>query len=264
MDIIEEQLNQIDNINNQIKKYNNSKRIKKLLLKKYKCELTLKKTIPYVVTTGIIAGTFSIMGYAPFIFDRKKEYLNSKKMIDSENNIKIEEFYDSKEDKLFNTISIVSNWSKKGDMYERTITTYDAHLYNEEELIRLISEEDNVSLDKLFNKYISRTKEQSNSISEEELNKDCYLIITVYDYDSGKFRYIKETASTNFVTTFITLLIILGANFVVNTVSSGNGLGEARYQEQIEKLNEKYPNIDIDELKRKLEIRKENYQRLTR
>ena len=265
MDINKEQLNQIDDINHQIKKYNNTNRIKKLLLKKYKLNLSLIKTIPYVITTGLIAGTFSLIGYTPFLVDRKKEYLNTKKMIDSEGNIRIEEFYDSKNDNLFNTIAYVSSWTKKGDVYERHITTYDAHVYNEEELIRFINEEeDNISINKLFKKVISKTKEQANELSDEELNKEGYLLAILYDEDYGEFRYIRETSTTNFVSSATIIAIIIAANFVVYNVFSGNDMGERYYQNRLEKLEDKYPNIDIDELKRKLEIRKENYRRLNR
>lgn len=244
---------------------NNSKKanLKNNMIRKLKISLRTGQLIaPYVLTAGIIFKIFSLLGYTPFIFDERKKELNIKKDIDNLGNIYYEKQYNDFENSL-NTISYVGKWYKESDgLYSRMIKIYSAEKIEEKMITKIINNSDILSLEEVFGTPISTKIETKNNITEEERKNKSFLKSILYSKDSNEFIIIKESLENNISTSILYFLatMLAGAlSFIIRSECSSFDFNEC-----INEIKEDYPLIDIEELKLKLKIRQNNYNRLMR
>ena len=76
------------------------------------------------------------------------------------------------------------------------------------------------------------------------------------------FIMVKESSSDNMSLTFLWILVTVLAEIIISVWRMECSCFDYKYC--IRKIKEKHPKIDVEELTKKLEIKKNNYDRLTR
>ena len=254
----EKQLTSIKEIEDQLEnaKYHNLKN--KLLLNLSKGLINSRKFVPYLLITGITFSVFSFFASVPFVKDTKRQNLWLKKEIDSNGNIAVEEQYEKIDNP--SEISYISGWEPSSDgYYERKIVTYNIKTLNNEDIERIVLEND-ISLSSILGDPKISKVEKKNNVTEEELNQGPFIRAVIYDESLDRYSYIEESAATNNQLTIVWLLIeglLCGTYALYDKTYRDYKLKDRLYE-----LEDKYAPLDVNQLTRKLEIRKETYQRM--
>lgn len=216
---------------------------------------------PFVVTAGITIGGFAALGGTPFYRDKHKQKLEMMKELDSLGNIRYEQQYKE----YANSSSVISYYSKwnfvEDNLYSRDIETYALGDITEEQILKLIND-DVQSLREILGEPISKKKETKNNLTEEELQSDPFLQAMIYSKFDDDFIMVKESSSDNIGITLVWFLITVLAEIIPLWWRVDGS--DFDYSYCIRQIKEKYPTIDVEELTKKLEIKRSNYDRLTR
>lgn len=232
-------------------------------LRKLKISLYAVRVIsPYLITGGIVFGSFAAFGQTPFIKDNVKKELEIKKELDSFGNIRYEEQYDE----FLNdesTISYVSRWYAQNDgFYFREIKTYSTNGVGENIVNKIVNDLEINSLEDLFGPPIFEKIEKQNNLSKDEIKKEAYLESITYSKKKDNFIVAKESLKNNILATVLWFLITLFVEIFTYAIRNNNS--NVDFEEFVKKVKEEYPLINITELSKNLEIKKHNYERLTR
>lgn len=216
---------------------------------------------PFVVTAGITIGGFAALGGTPFYRDKHKQKLEMMKELDSLGNIRYEQQYEE----YANSSSVISYYSKwnfvEDNLYSRDIETYALGDITEEQILKLIND-DVQSLREILGEPISKKKETKNNLTEEELQSDPFLQAMIYSKFDDDFIIVKESSSDNIGITLLWAFVTVLAE-IIPILWRVDG-SDFDYSYCIRKIKEKHPTIDVEELTKKLEIKRSNYDRLTR
>lgn len=217
--------------------------------------------VPYVLTVGITFGVFSLLGDIPIIVDEKKKYLEIKKEWDNLGNSKTEEQYEDYKD--VGIITYYEKWHElNNNYYERRILKYNIGNIEEAIVDKIIKENDIPSLEEIFGNPISIAVENKTNLTEEELEKNSYLKGIVYTKNTNDFIVVNESDVDNFTHTLLWLFI----TGLINTLTfyGRKYFSSFSYLEAMKKIEDNYQNLNVEELKRKLEIKVDNYKILMR
>lgn len=216
---------------------------------------------PFAVTAGITIGGFAAFGGTPFYRDKHKQKLEMMKELDSLGNIRYEQQYEEYQ----NSKSVISYYSKwnfaEDNLYSRDIETYALGDITEEQILKLIND-DVVSLREILGEPISKKKETKNNLTEEELQSEPFLQAMIYSKFDDDFIIVKESSIDNFGFTLLWVLATALAELI--PLGWRNEYSYFDYGYCIRKIKEKHPTTDVEELTKKLEIKRNNYDRLTR
>jgi len=222
---------------------------------------TLQLIAPFAVTAGITIGGFAAFGGTPFYRDKHKQKLEMMKELDSLGNIRYEQQYEEYE----NSKSVISYFSKwnfvEDNLYSRDIETYAIGDLTEEQILKLIND-DVESLHEVLGEPISKKTETKNNLSEEDLQSEPFLQAMIYSKFDDDFIMVKESSGDNIGITLVWALVTALAEII--PVLWREESSDFDYRYCIKKIKEKHPTIDVEELTKKLEIKKSNYDRLTR
>ena len=104
--------------------------------------------------------------------------------------------------------------------------------------------------------------ETKDSLTEEEMTENPYIKVMFYDRDRNDVTIRRETVGENVATTILFIYISLfGSCFTQKFV---NKRLPVDYKEIIQDIKEKYKNVSSEDIQKKLEIKRENYERLMR
>ena len=221
----------------------------------------LQLVAPYVLTAGIVAGGFVLSGNIPFYRDKKEIHSSIMTEFDNLGNIRYEQQYDDFENSS-NVLQSYSQWQLQEDgLYSRIVKTYNVNNKTYEELIELFNKE-NLSLENLFGEAISTIKETKNNLSEDEINEKEFLQAVIYSEDEQDYIIRKETVGDNIL--FSVLYVALTALVETIPLDFRKKFSSFDFGECVENIKDKYKPTDIQELTRKLEIRRDNYNRMMR
>ena len=121
---------------------------------------------------------------------------------------------------------------------------------------------DDKTLRDILGEPILKRKEIRNNLSEEELQNGDFLQATIYCESKDEFIIVKQSPDVNFWLTMSWLIInILLDLFISNSIKENSDFD---YMDYIDKINKKYQIDNIEELKKILEIKKSNFDRLMR
>lgn len=253
---------EINELERKVKNYKiNHIKIKTLRGLKYLLE-TGRLIAPYIIAAGITFGSFSAFGKTPFYRDNQKYYLEKMEEFDSFGNIRYEQQYDN----YNNAVSVVNYYSKwrlsDNGFYSRDIERYSIGNINEDFVINLISENKILSLRDILGQPISKKTEFKNNLTTDEINQDEFLQYVFYSKNKDDFIIKKESISENIATSFLCFILVIFLEGLI--IDYRRNYSPYDYQDALLKIKEKYPFIDVDVLKKKLEIKKNNYERLIR
>lgn len=225
----------------------------------------LQLIYPYVITAGIVSGVFIFCGQKPFYYgDKWKTYSRVKVDFDSDGNLNKQQQYASFGDytETKSSLSYSTGWEKISDnFYSHTIYEYSFRNKTYNEVVGLF-DKDPSQIEEVLGKPDSSIKETKNNLTEEELKKDHYCEAIVYYEDKNDYIMKTETKFENGVWTALDVIITIGVGAIVFKLRYENFDYEFMYYIRIIKSENEL--IDIPELNRKLENRKENYKTLTR
>lgn len=254
---------ELETLENELK-YSKLVNLKISTVKNLKISLRFMQRIaPYVLTAGIMAGGCKLIGGGiPFYSgDTFKINSNTMKEFDSLGNIRYEQQYDDYENSS-NILYYYSQWQQGNDgFYSRNVETYKLDELTEEEILKLFAKED-LNLSDVFGEPTSKKRETKNNVTEEELQQKDYLQAIIYNEDENDYIIHKETMGENIAVTVIylllTALVELIPLFIRSEISSFD------FDDCVREIKRKHPSVDTEELAKKLEIKRSNYDRLTR
>lgn len=254
---------ELETLENELK-YSKLVNLKISTVKNLKISLRFMQRIaPYVLTAGIMAGGCKLIGGGiPFYSgDTFKINSNTMKEFDSLGNIRYEQQYDDYENSS-NILYYYSQWKQGNDgFYSRNVESYKLDELTEEEILKLFAKED-LNLSDVFGEPTSKKKETKNNVTEEELQQKDYLQAIIYNEDENDYVIHKETMGENIAVTVIylllTALVELIPLFIRSEISSFD------FDDCVREIKRKHPSVDTEELAKKLEIKRSNYDRLTR
>ena len=260
IDYLKKQLDSISELEEELSNIKSNNRKRKCLLELNKSLLYLKRIVPYLVITGITTGCISMVSI-PFYRDKCHKNLWQKREIDSNGNKVVEEQYE--EYKENSEISFVSKWEKYNDeYYVRDITVYQIKSLTNEEIERLVLEQD-ISLKEILGNPIMTKTEKKNNLSEEELNADGFIRAIIYNKNEETYKIVHETNRDNNLWTALWLIALMISNGMYS-ISTFNLRSKDKMIERYNQLVDEFEALDEDELRKRLAIRKETLERLNR
>ncbi len=220
----------------------------------------LQLVAPYVLTAGVVIGGFCLIDETPFYRDERKIYSSTMTEFDNLDNIRYEQKYgDFNQDNVFNHYS---QWELQEDgSYTRTIKTYNIKEKTYDELVNLLHKE-NLSLEDVFGESTSTIKETKNNLSDDEINEEAFMQAVIYNKDKEDYIIGKETMSENI--SFSALCVVLTVIAELIPAYIRDEFSSFSFAECVENIKEKYQSVDSKDLTRKLEIRRDNYNRMLR
>ena len=229
-------------------------------IRKFKSFLCASRLLsPYVIVAYLSFLVFSFNGCNPFLREFNKVKFEIKKEIDSLGNIKIENTNNVCGSNL-GTITYYSKWKKCDDsFYSRQVKIYNVDDISENAICKIVSDGDTSLLDDFFCKPISVISEKRSNLTFSEINRDDYLQAVIYS-DDDNYVYIQESFGKNLRDLFFWLFITLGSELGIMWFR--DNLSKFDYYKSLEKIKDTYSDVDIEEVEKKLEIRKMNYNRL--
>ncbi len=229
----------------------------------------LQKVAPYALTAGIIAGGFTLLGDIPFYpNDEWKVYSNVMTEFDNVGNIKTEQQYDSFEvngytlDNSDSMLYYYSKWEKSDDeFYSRTVQTYSIKKKSIEDIMELFKKED-LKLEDVLGEPSSNIKETKNNLTEDEIQEESIIKAVIYNKDKNDYIVHKETAGEN-IGLSVLYVLIAGLCELLPLYWRSN-YSNFDFADCVEEIKRKHQSLDIDTLTKKLELKKDNYNRLMR
>lgn len=237
-------------------------------IRNFKISLRVMQLIaPYAVTAGIIVGGFKLIGGGlPFYRDEFKYKAYITKQFDSIGNVSYEKEYDyplfRSESDPENIIKYYGKWKQREDgYYERTVEIYKLDDLKEEDVLKLF-EKENLNLQDLLGQPTNKI-ETTNKLTEEQINAGFYLESIMYSKDKNDFIVVKEPLFDDLLTAGIEAAVIAIISLIIHFFWRKE-VSDFSLEDCIDEIKEKHPDIDIEALRKKLEIKKSNYDRLTR
>lgn len=259
MNNLENEINELEyQINNKDKVNKKRNFIKNLKISKK----IFTATAPYILTAGLTIGLASLCHSTPFIQDGK--YINpyQKKEMDNKGNIYYEEQeYDYKSD---NELYYYSKWRKDDkDFYSRDIKIFKIDDESIDKITKLLESDnldENLKLEDILGLPKEEKKERKNNLTKEEINEEPFIKSIIYDRNEDRLIYYKETVKTNVFSTIFVLFCAIEYQIVPFKIRRKLGLN---MYDDIEKIKDDYKplnNKKIKQLRKTLEIKKENYK----
>ena len=218
-----------------------------------------KLLAPFTLTLILTTEAFKISGAGyPFIRDEKKEYLNVITKIDEEGNIiELKQFepIDNNE----NIANIYTKWNFKDNTYTRRINIYELKenttLSNIEEAIsnNSFKIEDYIQSDRIIS-------QKTETTQTPKLIKNNMKELLFYTKDLNNYKTKKESTRKNVLVSIIYIMILESLEFYTEYLRSN--YSKYKYKDKVEEIKVKYKPLNKEILAKKLEIKKENYNRL--
>lgn len=217
---------------------------------------------PFILTACITAGGAKLIGMGfPFYRDDVEEFLYTKKEFDNTGNIRYEEQY-GKFDSITSQINHYTKWEDAGNgFYTRRVESYQLSDITDEKVLSLF-EKDTLTIEDIFGNKVSSVKENKNNLTEEELMQEEYLEATIYKKDENDYIMVKESIDNNIGFTAIYVLITFLAELFPAIYRSD--ISKFDYSDAVYDIKEKYTKVDVEKVKKLLEIKRDNYNRLVK
>ena len=217
---------------------------------------------PFILTACITAGGAKLIGAGfPFYMDDIEEFLYTKKEFDNTGNIRYEEQY-GEFNSLTHQINHYTKWEDAGNgFYTRRVESYKLSDITDEKVLSLF-EKDNLTIEDIFGNKVSSVKETKNNLTEEELMQGEYLEATIYNKDEDDYIIVKESIDDNIAVSVVYILITLLCEIIPLFYRLESSKFD--YDDAVYKIREKYSKVDVEKVKKLLEIKRDNYNRLVK
>lgn len=99
-------------------------------------------------------------------------------------------------------------------------------------------------------------RKPKNKIEELELEKEPYIDVIIYSEDKNDYTVYRESVSENILYTIFCILLTLICEIVPLEIRSTYAFD---YDERVEKIKNRYRALDPEELEKKLELKRNDY-----
>ena len=228
----------------------------------------LRFMLPYLAVGTILTGAFCYtLNTKPFHRDYVKRNLQRKTTLESNGHVSYVETYD-KFSSTEESLEYYGRWQKGEDgFYSRSVRTYNVDDLTIEKVLDLFdkfNQDEKLTLEDILGKPTSNKKETSNYLTEKDM-KEAYLKVILYDQNNNEYIMAKETIEEDLVMSiFYILLFLIFEYLTFNLVNAVNRNAFDKLLESIRIIEADYRLVDAKSLSKKLEIKRDNYDRLTR
>ena len=212
-----------------------------------------KRFLPYFLASSITLSSFAFMGIVPFHKDSKESFTVYEKSMDEDGKVsRGEDSYVSYAN--YNSkIEYYSKWEKCNDFYKRSVFSYETG-DPIGDLERCLSDE------KFRNKILNDASFVKTVVCDDaSCLDDAHLKAVMYFFDRDKIVIRKETSWEDLFSSLKEIFLILGLFVLTGVERNFRGIS---YADEIKKIKEKYPYVDIDFIKDDLNKSKETYKRM--
>ena len=258
IEIINKDINKIEKLIDDVNITN--KKIK--ILRKLKYSLCFFRLIlPYVCGPALLAVLFSSTQMTPFIIDDYNITLKVKEEMDSFGNKRYYQTYKGFGDAA-GSISFKDKWVRNEDgTYSRNIKTYSIGKVELDNVRKIVEDNEITSLEEIFGKPNDEMIEIGNNISLEEMSSPASLEAVVYYADKDTVKVYKETIGENIYTSLIYIVFSMVTELPAIAFRNNNHFN---FSDRIDNINNSLPLSNVEELRKKLEIKEENQERILR
>ena len=210
---------------------------------------------PYAIILGITLGGSILLGSTPFIVDKEKSNLKVMEEISSTGLVRYEEQYEPFEST--NTLTYYDYWfESSNNMYSRIIKVYNIDSLSREKIDKILKKDTN-NLDELLGSPILIKREVKDDISFTE--NIPYLEAKIYSEDERKYKYINQPVQKNIIETIVWILV---TGLLEIMPLAYRDVVPYNYKKAIEQIKKTDSQL-FEDLEKKYEIRKNNFDRLT-
>ena len=236
-------------------------KLKNITVRNFKITLKgLQFLAPYILCASISVGITKVigLGYPFYSKDQVRENKRIVKQVDSVGNVrKVEQYRDYVN--AINILEYCSKWKEDKDGYfYRDVEVYKIGNLTENDVEDVISGKKS-DIKSIFGNPVSSKKEIKNNVSTEELEQDSYIKVIMYFENKNEYIMRTETFVENFGASTVFVMIASLFSIIPATYQSSKNYN---FISDLKCIKENYSSIDIKEVKKKLKIKKENYERL--
>lgn len=223
----------------------------------------LQLVAPYVLTAGIIAGGFTLLHHIPFYGgDEWKVYSTVMTEFDNNDNIRYEQQYGSYQSSSDNKLYYYTKWQQDDDgFYSRTAQVYSVKKKTYDDIIELFGQED-LQLQDVLGEPSSNFKETKKNLTDEELQQESFIRAIIYNVDKNDYIIHEETVGENVLFSLLYICITLFCEMAPLYWRSEHSNFD--FEDCVENIKRKHQLVDMKTLKKKLELKRDNYNRITR
>lgn len=221
----------------------------------------LQAAAPCILTVSLCGYTFCSLGFTPFVRDEIRDYARFKTEVDNIGKTVVEKQYYEYDDDS-NAVFLYSNWElDKHGSFNRYVKIYHVNVKTLDRLIEYL-EMDSATIEDALGEPYRTYIETKGSLAEEDMTEEPYIKVMFYDHDKEDVTFRRETIGENAANTILFIFISLFGS--VSTQSFVNKKLPVDYKEIIFNIKERYKSISSEDIQKKLEIKRENYERLMR
>lgn len=212
-----------------------------------------KRFLPYFLASSITLSSFAFMGIVPFHKDSKESFTVYEKLVDEDGKVSREEDSYVSYANYNSRIEYYSKWEKCNDFYKRSVFSYETK--------DPIGDFERCLHDEKFRSKILNDASFVKTVVCDDASclDDAHLKAVMYFFDRDKIVIRKETSWEDLFNSLKEVFLILGLCILISMERKFRGIS---YTDEIKRIKEKYPYVDIDFIKDDLNRSKETYKRM--
>ncbi len=222
----------------------------------------LQLVAPYVLIAGVTFGGFAQLNITPFYNGDEWEVpAQIMTEFDTLGNERYEKKYSSFGKS--NTLYYYTKWKQNSDgTYSRMIETYPIKEKTYEEMVELLQQE-NVNLEEILGESEEEPIEEiKKTLTEEELQEEAFIKAVVYSEDEDDYIICREDISLNIAETILYVVITAIGEYIA--IKTRKKFSSFNFSECVDHIREQNPLTDNESVAKKLELKRENYNRMIR
>lgn len=218
----------------------------------------LRLVAPYTITAGIAFCGINHLGHVPY--NERKAYSNVMTEFDNVGNIRIEQQYDK-----INGDSILyycSKWEKCDDeFYSRTVQAYSIRGKSFEDIMKLFKKED-LKLGDVLGEPDSKIKETKNNLTEDEIQEESIIKAVIYKENKDDYIIYKTTVGESIVVSAFWIFLAIISELV--PLCYREYYSSFNFLRCVNEIKAEHQLLDIDTITKKLELKRDDYDKLMR
>lgn len=210
---------------------------------------------PFVLVASVVTGFFLIRKDIPFFRDNKKLYSSISFRIDNNGNISERRVYDDTTNS--SVMSYYSDWRNNDDgTYSRDIEIYSIDDITYGEVVEFLA---NNSLDKTLGDYVISYEEVVSN--KAYTTSESYVEAVIYIEDKNNYILEKESVNSNYVSVSSYVICLLLTQLIPISYRSRSSFS---FSESVDDIKAQYKPLSVEHIRKKIKIKKDNYNRLMR
>lgn len=218
----------------------------------------LRLVAPYTITAGIAFCGVNHFGCVPY--NERKAYSNVMTEFDNVGNIRIEQQYYKNNGNSI--LYYCSKWEKCDDeFYSRTAQAYSIRGKSFEDIMELFKKED-LKLEDVLGEPYSNIKETKNNLTEDEIQEEAIIKAVIYKENKDDYIIYKTTVGENIAVSAIWIILAIASELI--PLCYREYYSSFNFLRCVNEIKAEHQLLDIDNIAKKLELKRDDYDRLMR